>query len=388
MDETQRIPSINGPSLLRTIYPIFPSLSDSEREELPARYQAPPLRPAYTDATLSRAIREGIDPNGRSLKPTMPKYALSDGDMATLVDYLKTLSREPSPGVTDTNLALATVITEDVSQSDQDAMFNSLEGMVRTHNAIGNSPGDMRRMVTMQVMSLSFRSYTLSRWLLKGPPDTWRAQLEMFYQTEPVFALVAGISNSSWKPIHQFCEDHQVPCILPITDLPPIFTADSYTLYFSKGYYQEGEAVARYLAGKSGFNKSEKIVQALATGPEAQALAAGFQSAWVSAGGKAIQSVNIGNGPFTADSLSKLFPVAKDSALMLWMGPESYAALRSLATMPNRPVLYAFGRMPLGSAVRGPFIHLRFLPFSRARGKETTSPDGQAQANRREQGVP
>ena len=337
MDETQRTPSINGPSLYRTLYRIFPNLSDAEREELPARYQAPPFRPAYTDATLSKAIREGVDPNGRSLKATMPRYALNERDMAILVNYLKQLSSKPSPGVSDTTLALATVVTDDVSQAEQDAMLNTLEDMVRIHNAIGNSPGEMRRMVTMQVMYLSFRSYTLSRWALKGPPNTWRAQLDQFYQAAPVFALIGGISNKNWKPIHGFCEDHQIPCILPITDLPEISPTSGYTLYFSKGYYQEGEAAAEYLSKNRDVISSENIVQVLGSGPEAKALAAGFQGAWVRAGGKPIQSVSVGNQAITADWLSKWIPSRKAWTLLLWAGPESYDALRVVATARNRP---------------------------------------------------
>ncbi len=368
MDETQRIPSINGPSLYRTLYPIFPNLSPSEREALPARYQAPPLRPAYTDATLSKAIREGVDPNGRSLKPTMPRYALSDKHMTVLVNYLKQLSSKPSPGVTDTTLALATVATDDVRQADQDAMFNSLEDMVRTHNAIGNSPGKMRRMIAMQVMYLPFRSYTLSRWALKGPPSTWRDQLEKFYRAEPVFALVGGISNRSWKPIHEFCENRQIPCILPITDLPEISPTDSYTLYFSKGYYGEGEAVARYLSQNPDMITFGNVVQVLGRGPEAKTLAAGFQKAWAVAGGKPIKSVTAGNNhPVNGDWLSKLLPSERISALLLWMGPESYDALRSLATAYNPPVTAFFSSTLLAEQLwelpseARPFTYLSYL---------------------------
>jgi hypothetical protein len=340
MDETQRIPSINGASLFRTLYPIFPNLSDSEREELPARYQAPPFRPAYTEATLSKAIRDGVDPNGRSLIPTMPRYALNDGEMTILVNYLKQLSSSPSPGVTDTTLALATVVTEDVSQAEQDSMFNTLEDMVRSHNAIGNSPGDMRRMITMQVMYLAFRRYTLSRWVLKGAPNTWRGQLDKFYQAEPVFALIGGISNSGWKPVDEFCEDRQIPCILPITDLPKISNSESYTVYFSKGYYQEGEAVARYLSANPEIVRSGNVVQVLGSGPEANALSAGFRNAWAIAGGKPTKTISMGiNESISADWLSKSIAPGRVSALLLWAGPGSYDALRSLAAANNHPAI-------------------------------------------------
>ena len=85
---------------------------------------------------------------------------------------------------------------------------------------------------------------------MKGPAETWRVQLEEYNRKEPAFALLGGITNGSWKPIHQFSEDNRIPCIFPNTDFPVISDKDWYTLYLSKGYYQEGEGAARYLNSK------------------------------------------------------------------------------------------------------------------------------------------
>jgi hypothetical protein len=377
-EEGLRALPINGANLFQPLYHFFPSLSPSERAEiLPLKFQSPPLRPAYTDATLGTAIRKGIDPNGRSFNPVMPKYPLGDRDMAILVHYLKGLSSRPSPGVTETSIALATVITDDVVEADRDAMLEFLDGSIRSHNNLLSTPGIMSRTFSMGVMSLSFRRWTLAHWLLTGPPNTWRAQLEDFYRAEPVFALVGGLSNDTWKPIHQFCEDHRIPCILPITDLPEISRTDYYTLYFSKGYYQEGEAVARYLAKTLDSTRPWNLVQVLGPGPEAKALAAGFQDVW--AGGKPIKTLSVGKGqPFTGESLSRLVPAGKDSVLMLWTGPDSYGALRSLASGPNRPAFVFLsstllaGRLwDLPSDAR-PFTYIAY-PF-REPGERTLPP--------------
>jgi len=61
-------------------------------------------RMPYTDKTLGQAIREGIDYAGRELNNVMPRYLLDDDDLGTLIHYLKGLSNEISPGVTDTEL--------------------------------------------------------------------------------------------------------------------------------------------------------------------------------------------------------------------------------------------------------------------------------------------
>ena len=46
-------------------------------------------REPYTEATLARAMRSGIDSEGKPLNTLMPRFRLGDADMAALVDYLK-----------------------------------------------------------------------------------------------------------------------------------------------------------------------------------------------------------------------------------------------------------------------------------------------------------
>lgn len=47
--------------------------------------------PPYTEETLKRAIREGLDPAGNALDFTMPRWALTDSDLDEVVAFLKTL---------------------------------------------------------------------------------------------------------------------------------------------------------------------------------------------------------------------------------------------------------------------------------------------------------
>jgi len=46
---------------------------------------------AYTDEDIWNAIRNGVDPSGKSMDRTMPRWNVSDGDMHDLMEYLKTL---------------------------------------------------------------------------------------------------------------------------------------------------------------------------------------------------------------------------------------------------------------------------------------------------------
>ncbi|ADI73972.1 conserved hypothetical protein [Methanohalobium evestigatum Z-7303] len=47
--------------------------------------------PVYTDETIKRAIRKGIDPSGNLLDSTMPRWHMSDKDVDDVVEYLKKL---------------------------------------------------------------------------------------------------------------------------------------------------------------------------------------------------------------------------------------------------------------------------------------------------------
>jgi cytochrome c553 len=84
-------------------------------------------RDPYTEATLARAIRDGLDSQGRPLHYVMPHYTLSDADMAALIDYLKKLDVRSVPGVTDKVLHFATVITPDADPVKRRAMLDVME---------------------------------------------------------------------------------------------------------------------------------------------------------------------------------------------------------------------------------------------------------------------
>ena len=301
-------------------------------------YQAPPRRPAYTDETLAAVLRGGVDPAGRQLDYVMPRYDLEDRDMAILVYYLKALSTEPSPGVTATTIRFATVITEEVSPEDRAAMLVPLEAYVRDRN--NQAPAFETRAkyrVNVEEMDLAYRRLSLARWELKGPPETWRGQLEEYYRKEPVFALIGGITYGDWRPIHEFSEEHRIPCIFPITDFPVISETDWYTLYFSKGLYQEGEGAARFLSRKIEPAPDAAIVQVAQDTPEGRALAAGFQETWQGLGLQPPVTRMLPAGETASPSfLRQLIDKEKPAALLLWLGPESLPALDAIAADPNR----------------------------------------------------
>jgi hypothetical protein len=185
-------------------------------------------RDAYDDASLARALRDGIDPNGRPLDPLMPRYELGAADTEALTAYLRDLSAAPVPGLEGGVLHLATVVTADADPVRSAVVTETLSTWARS-GALGGIP------LNLQV------------WKLDGPPVGWPSQLRDFQQRRPVYAVISGAGRAQWAPVRDFCERAALPCLFPIVDLAPSDPGDFYTLYLSRGVPLEARMLARHL---------------------------------------------------------------------------------------------------------------------------------------------
>jgi len=299
-------------------------------QTMPREIQWTVRRPAYTDETLATAIAAGFDPAGRELALTMPRYLLDDEDMAILVYYLKHLSAQPSPGVTDTTIRFATVVGEDISQQDRDAMIGALEANIEYHNGQRRREEERVSKVPFyrKKRTFPYRRFALDVWVLHGPPESWQRQLEEYNRQQPVFALVGGLVTGEWRPIHEFCEQYRIPCVFPITDFPVVSDSDWYTLYFSKGYYQEGEAAARFLRGHGDKPKKAPVVQVFRDTPEGRALSQGFEKTRELLGqNRPINIVYSGTQAPGADFWNVLGRRHPGADIMLWLPQQDLANL-------------------------------------------------------------
>ncbi|NVN93405.1 MAG: ABC transporter substrate-binding protein, partial [Desulfuromonadales bacterium] len=326
-------PPTNGAKLYKPYYqypPMLPPDPDQPKKNMmDASFPKPIYRPAYTDETLAKALTDGIDPVGRPLNAVMPRYSIEDRDMAILIAYLKTLSAEVSPGVDAKTIRFATVIAGNVPADQRKEMLAMLDYVMQNHN---RKTKRYNRRVNNQDSVINYPQMTLSRWELTGPSHTWRAQLEEYYRKEPVFALLGGLSEGDWQPMHEFSEQNRIPCLLPITDLPVVSETDWYTLYFNKGVYQEGEASARHLAQKLDPDEKWTILQIVEDSPWARAVAKGFQSAWQGLGRPAPVSVYLPAGQkISGEKLRRLVGQEQPAAVLLWTASGTLPALETLA---------------------------------------------------------
>jgi hypothetical protein len=152
--------------------------------------------------------------------------------------------------------------------------------------------------------------------------------------------------------IHQFCEDNGIPSLFPNTDLPVVSDTDWYTLYLSKGFYQEGEGAARYLNDNEDYLKGRPVVQIVRASREAEALSAGFQQTWHDLGRQAPVTVPLPPGKaLDYDFLQRVLVKEKPAVLVIWDDATALPVLELLSRIQVRPEMMFLSARYLGESV-------------------------------------
>lgn len=205
-------------------------------------------RPPYDDASLRTAVTAGRASDGRALDALMPRFRLSDGDMAALAAYLRTLGVGTAPGVGADEIELATIVADSAPAGEREAVAAVIEQFATYKNGVTRREQQRaeasRRHVYGERHARAFRRWNVSVWTLTGPADGWPAQLEALYARKPPFAVVSGAAGDRWPVIDAFCERKELPCLLPVTDLPRVGAGNFYNLYYSPGALLEARVTA------------------------------------------------------------------------------------------------------------------------------------------------
>lgn len=314
---------------------------------LPAR-RAPP----YQEATLARALREGIGSDGRSLDPLMPRYRLDDGDARALHAYLRTLGGDgPEHGVTGTELEVATIVAESAPAAEREAVVAVVTRFVELKNRGTRREGERaqasRRQMYGERHARGFRRWNLSVWTLRGDPTGWAAQLESLYAARAPFVVVSGATGDHWREVHAFCERQGLPCVLPVTELPGGGDGNHYNVYISEGVVAQARVTARAALAAARTAPGRTLLVAPDT-PRGRAARTAFESEWRAGGGSSLAVEML------ADAMPDwpaLLQQHRAQALVAWVGRDALAPLATAANrMPDAParIYTAEGFSPWG----------------------------------------
>jgi ABC-type branched-subunit amino acid transport system substrate-binding protein len=159
--------------------------------------------PAFDERSLARAVREGVDPAGNSLDPLMPRYAISDADLASLIAYLKVVDRDLDPGIGPGSLRVGVVLPDRGRLADVGlGMRKVLEARAAALNRGGGVNGRTIELVV-------------------GGFDSDRADglaaAERLVRNERVFALLSGFFPSAEDAVAELAEREKTPLVGPFT---------------------------------------------------------------------------------------------------------------------------------------------------------------------------
>jgi hypothetical protein len=283
-------------------------------------------RPAYTEASIAHAVRDGVDASGRSLDYLMPRYQLQDGEVKALVAYLGQLSATASSPDDAGALHFATILAPDVAPEHGRAMLDVLQACFDEHNVGPPAPRGRKRLDTGMSRRES-RPWRLHVWTLQDAEESWQDQLAARAARQPVFAVVGGIGGASWRPVHAWCEQAGVPCLFPHVEAPIADAGAFYPLYLGKGVLLEAGLVAARLADQA--PRTRQVVQVLREGDDAaQAGAQALREALAGQGAEASIVRVPRQGTLDAGALAG---IGAQDALMLWLRPLDLQRLEGVA---------------------------------------------------------
>jgi hypothetical protein len=285
----------------------------------------------YTDATLAGAILNGINSEGREMSLAMPRYQMSASDLQALTAYLKQLSAQWSPGVTSKSIRFATVITPDVDPVRRKVLKDMMQLIIRQKNGSTHVAQDGRtrhHMTSAAEMVLGTeRKWDLDFWELQGAPETWAGQLADLYKRQPVFALLSGVANGTWQPVHDFCEREKLPCWFPSLDVP-VATTGNYSFYFSGGVALEANVLAHHLLMQQ--PQAKRVVQ-IYRDEEAGRVASVALTKALAGSTIAVEShLLTSQAPASQVLKVVLDKLGSDAVVMFWLRPDDVQALGQL----------------------------------------------------------
>lgn len=179
----------------------------------------------YTERSLKRAITMGFDPAGNELQSAMPRYRMSQRDMADLLHFLRNLDAEEAPGVGEGELQLGTLLLEEGPLAPASrAMAETLEAVFKDLNVSGGVFGRRLKLRTL-------------------PADAMA--------DADVFAWVGGILPDGTERLLEHTALEKQPWIGPRSFLPQNPWVDDRTTFYLEGDLLEAvTALAHHAVGR------------------------------------------------------------------------------------------------------------------------------------------
>ena len=160
--------------------------------------------PAFDEASLKRAVIEGVDPAGNPLDGSMPRYSMSGRDWKALVAYLKVLEFQHDPGVGSDTLRLGTLLPAGGRFA---GLGQAVKGILQAHldeiNASGGVHGRKLELVCAEYAS--------------DDRDAARRALRQLVAQGDVFALLSPFAAGMEDELDRLANEARIPVVGPLS---------------------------------------------------------------------------------------------------------------------------------------------------------------------------
>jgi ABC-type branched-subunit amino acid transport system substrate-binding protein len=194
-------------------------------------------RGPYTDATLVRAVRDGLDSAGVRLHPGMPHYRMTDEQAADLIAYLKKLGRELDPGLSETTIKIGAALpmTGPLATLGQD-IKDTLNASFAEANEQGGIYGRRFELVVED-----------SRGDVSGTSEATRKLVER----DGVFALMGSFEPKGSDDANELLKQTEIPLVGPVTLSPHLtLPPNRFIFYLLPTFSNQARSLVDFISNK------------------------------------------------------------------------------------------------------------------------------------------
>lgn len=282
---------------------------------------------AFDEASLKRAIVDGLDASGNPLDPSMPRYRISGRDWKALLAYLKVLEFQQDPGVAGDRLRLGTLLP---GTGRFAALGHAVKGILQAHldevNAGGGIHGRKLELVTAEYPS--------------EDRDAATGALRKLVAQGDVFALLSPFAAGIEDELGRLANEGKIPVVGPLSlfgDDPR--TSNHQVFHLLSGVGELAEVLALHL-GREPKMKNMPAVLLHAQGPAGAALADAVEQRLKAQGWSRLERVAFPAGAADAAALARALKArGSEAVFLLGPGADVAALARHLADAGRAPFL-------------------------------------------------
>ena len=226
----------------------------------------------FNELSFIRSVANGLDPAGNPLLVTMPRYRMTQEQMADLLAYVKRIAADSDPGVTEQAIIIGSVLPAHGPLTETGA---AMRDVLTAYFAEVNSRGGIyNRRIELHVVESRATA-----------AETTSAAGELATR-EQVFAFIGGLSAGADRELAALAAEREIPFVGPGTLLPPTDTPiNRQVFYLLSGVREQSRALVNFAAARPELTKTRaaivadggELTQAASNAAEEQAKKTGWE---------------------------------------------------------------------------------------------------------------